>query len=344
MADRPVRVAVVGLGEMGRAHLAAHLENRDCEVVALADTAPDRARRLADEHGVASWHQDPQDVLRRPDIDVVDIVLPHNLHAGFSLAALASGKHVICEKPGALRPSEIEEAMGAATRSGKGYVVKYYMRHSEVHQRVARLIAEGAIGHPTLARAFFASNRLDLINDPSNWRANPAAAGGGVLLDVGVHTIDLLHDLFGQASSVSARCCRTRANTLGAVEDLASCRLEFAGGVLAEVTCLWSDTSLPFRWSRQFHGTDGSIEVTEVPGRQVIRVASRGEFRHEEVLTQSWSEINRAALRSAVAVVSSPEPEASRSPHAALRTLRSALAAYESDRTCASVSPEAAPA
>jgi predicted dehydrogenase len=324
---------------MGRLHLDALVKDPRCEVLAVADIRPGLARASAELQRVPHFYEDWSSLLQRNDIDMVDIVVPHHLHSRLALEGLRAGKHVICEKPGGLTSEELDHALATAAAFDRVFQVKFYQRYSRVNRRIREVIAEGQLGTPLLARAFFASNRLPVINEPANWRGNRPSAGGGVLIDVGIHMVDVMHELFGDVSAVSARCLRTAANQSGGVEDIAAVRMEFASGVMGDLSCLWSDTSLPFRWTREIYGTEGSLEVREVGGRQTIRLASGGAHVWEEVFNEAWDTTNATALAEAVGAVINGD-RGTESGNKARRTLRTVLAAYKSDRSGTTVHPD----
>ncbi len=191
-----IRVGLVGLGLAAQAHIKAYASHPGAQLAALCDLDRERAERMARKHRVPHVHTDYEQMLRRGDIDMVDITTPTHLHAPMSLAALAAGKHVLCEKPLCRSIAEGEAVIAAAAaRSLKVGVGETYVFHTS-HMKARELIADGAIGQPLQIRqrhgAWLARPHASLAARPQDreWRVDPVLSGGGAfpwIFDHAVH-------------------------------------------------------------------------------------------------------------------------------------------------------------
>src|SRR5579872_4057785 len=194
--DRPVRIGVIGVGQIGMRHLHSYFEIPEAQVVAVSDLAPDRIAAAQEIEPGAQGHADFRDLLRRDDIDAVDVCVHNNKHAPISIAALQAGKHVYCEKPmsGAYADSA---AMGrAAVQAGRMLHVQMAFIYTPEARAAKRIIDDGHLGDIYYARSFGFRRRgrpyVDGYGAPSF--VDKAVSGGGALFDMGVyHLTQVLH-------------------------------------------------------------------------------------------------------------------------------------------------------
>jgi 1,5-anhydro-D-fructose reductase (1,5-anhydro-D-mannitol-forming) len=204
------------------------------------------------------------EALRDPAVNAVYAATPVALHAPQTIAALRSGKHVLCEKPMALCYADARSMTAAAAESGKVLGVAYYRRKYPKLRRAQELIAAGAIGRPVLG--FAAAH--DWFHDEDglrSWLLDPAMAGGGPLYDTACHRIDVFNLLFGRPAAVTAQLSNVVHQ--GAVEDSATVLIDYEGGARAIV-----DTRRHSRVSRdelRIVGTEGEIDLTPLNGAQL---------------------------------------------------------------------------
>lgn len=210
-----LRVAMIGAGFMGRAHAHSWRNAhrffdlpRTPELAVLVGRDPDRTAAAAREFGAAEWSTDWREAVQRPDVDVVDICSPGDTHAVIALAALAAGKHVLCEKPLANDVSEADTMAAAATWAAPGGVVTlcgFSYRRTPALALAKRLIEQGRIGEIRHVRATYLQDWLSDPDAPFTWRLDRARAGSGTLGDIGAHSIDTAQWLTGdQIVGVSA--------------------------------------------------------------------------------------------------------------------------------------------
>ena len=243
MASGKIRVGIIGAGRIADfVHLPSlRLWPEACEVVAVASRTAEKARAFADRWGIPRVHPDWSALLADRDVDAVVVCTPSGLTYTVAKAAIAAGKHILCEKPLGLNFAEARELQTAAERSGRIHMVAFTFRFVPGLRYLKRLVSEGHFGEIRHWRlAFF----TDLMMDPTTpiaWRNQRAQAGGGILWDMGSHAIDFARYLLGQIAAVSGvgrLYVRERPSQSGPgtepadAEDAFSFTVEFASGAL----------------------------------------------------------------------------------------------------------------
>ena len=178
-----MRWGILGAAKIARTNLAPAIQRASgAELVALATTSTDKAAPFQALEPRLRVHETYEALLSDPDIDAVYIPLPNHLHVDWSLKALAAGKHVLCEKPLALRAGQIDALIAARDASGLLCAEGFMVCHHPQWHRVRQLLADGAIGWLEHVDAVFAFNNPD----PTNIRNRPET-GGGAMYDIGVY-------------------------------------------------------------------------------------------------------------------------------------------------------------
>jgi predicted dehydrogenase len=190
-------VAIIGCGLIGRKRAAALGSAR---LVACADVDRGRAESLASTAPGAVASCDWRTVLARPDVDVVIVSTVNNALAPMTLAAIAAGKHVLVEKPGALTASELDPVIRAAAAAGVQVRVGFNHRYHPALQKARQLFEAGELGQMMFVRARYGHGGR--VGYEKEWRADPAVSGGGELIDQGVHVIDLSRWFLGDFTRV----------------------------------------------------------------------------------------------------------------------------------------------
>jgi predicted dehydrogenase len=226
----PLRVGIAGCGNVAlNFHLPAYQEwPGRFQVVGVADPTPERLElgRTSAHLTAQQAHWDPRELIARDDIDVIDVCAPQQLHRDLVVAAAAAHKHVLCEKPVAIVPADAKIMTAAAEQSGVILaVVHNYLFFPEI-VAARRVLEEGEIGEIRTVII----NMLGVVDSPGaasyrpQWRHDPAASGGGVLMDM-LHAVYLAECLLGSPfQRVSAYV--DRAKDGDRVEGLALCRFE----------------------------------------------------------------------------------------------------------------------
>lgn len=194
-------IGIIGTGRIAQAHLRSLAPHPEAKVIAVYDVLTERAEMTAADYGVPSVCKSLEELLGRDDIGAVIVSTPPFAHAAPTIAALAAGKHVLCEKPFALEPTEAEAMCLAAEASGRHLACCSARRRVGVAaKRGHAMIAAGELGHVYYARSstFRLRGRpgVDMFRDAS-WFLDKARAGGGALIDIGVYELDWLLWMLG---------------------------------------------------------------------------------------------------------------------------------------------------
>ena len=252
-----LRVAIVGCGLIGQKRARAL---GDARLVAVTDARPERARALAGAHPGCAIEEDALACVGRPDVDVVFVSTTNDGLAAVTLMAVQHGKHVLVEKPAARNAAELAPVIEAARAAGVVVKVGFNHRFHPAFQQARALVDEGAIGPLLYVRGRYGhGGRLGYDKE---WRANPAIAGGGELLDQGVHLIDLARWFLGDFSMVAGQADTFFWNM--PVEDNGFLWLRTAAGQVA-----WLHASCT-EWKNLFcfeiFGRDGKLQIDGLGG------------------------------------------------------------------------------
>lgn len=255
----PLRVAIIGAGRIGCRRAAAISASRDARVVAVADSDAARAAALASTCGcraVNEWEA----VAVASDVDAVVVATTHDWLARVSLAALEAGKHVLCEKPMARNPAEAAPVVAAAEKRGLVLAAGFNHRCHPAIRRLHRLAATGAIGCLLWGRCRYGHGGR--AGYEQEWRSQRERAGGGELLDQGIHALDLFAWLFGEFAEVSAFL--QTAFWPVEVEDNAFVLLRTAAGQVASLHASWTQWRNLF--SLELCGSEGYLMAEGLGG------------------------------------------------------------------------------
>jgi predicted dehydrogenase len=240
-----MKVGIIGAGFARAAYLPALAHVPGAEVVAIASGRLESARSAADAFGVPHAYDDWQAMLVDHALDLVCIATPTNLHAAQSLAALAAGAHVLCEKPTAMDAAEAAQMLHAADAAGRIHMIDHEMRFNPNRARIARMIAEGDLGkirHVNIAN--IGNSWADPASRPKGDWWSAADQGGGRLGANGSHQVDMLRWWLGEVAWVTGAAPTlvpdrldkaTDAPWTATADDLAWMGLEMASGALAQV-------------------------------------------------------------------------------------------------------------
>lgn len=196
-----VGFAVVGGGTIGQRHINCIKEAEGARLVAVCDIRPEVAKEMAEKNGVAAY-VDLGEMLKRDDIDVVNICTPSGLHADAILQCAAAGKHVITEKPLDITLEKIDKAIKACKEAGVKLACIFQNRLAPTNMMIKRFIEEGGLGRLLIGTASVLWYRTQEYYDTGGWRGTWAMDGGGSLMNQSVHTIDLLQWFMGPVESV----------------------------------------------------------------------------------------------------------------------------------------------
>ena len=218
------KVAVIGLGFMGRTHIQS-LRRLGVEVYGVAGITPDEAKKVAEELGIPRAYESFDEAVADPDVKVVHLCTPNNMHFSQAKKALESGKHVLCEKPLSMTSGESAVLADLAKKKGLFTAVNYNLRFYPVCQEARARIQDGDLGDPYLITGGYLQDWLFLKSD-WNWRLE-AEQGGDLraVADIGTHWMDMVTYLTGlKVTEVMADFStvhKTRLKPSGEVETYA---------------------------------------------------------------------------------------------------------------------------
>lgn len=218
-----VRWGVLGVANIAtRQVIPAIQATETCRVTAIASRDLVRARAAAEQLGIDRAYGSYGELLEDPDIEAVYIPLPNHLHAEWTLAAAAAGKHVLCEKPLALTADEARRMVEGCARAGVKLMEAFMYRHHPQWVEVKRMVDEGVIGDVYAIQTIFSYRNLD----PANIR-NIAGAGGGALYDIGCYPVNVARFIY-DAEPTDVKAFIRRDPTFG-TDALTSAILDFDG-------------------------------------------------------------------------------------------------------------------
>jgi predicted dehydrogenase len=250
MGDK-VRIGVIGVGMIGKAHINGYKPIAEAEVVAVADVNEAEATNVAQANGIPTVHSDFRKLLADKSIDAVDVCLHNNLHAPVTIAALEAGKNAYCEKPMAGAYADSQAMFDAAQRTGHKLHIQLSTLYSREHKTAKRLIADGALGKLYYARSVGFRRRGRVYVDGYGTPAfvQKAQAAGGALYDMGIYHMSAVLDLLGnpEVQTVTGSTYQEipmyedRAKSAGwSVEELGLGYVRLAGGITFDIEESWA--------------------------------------------------------------------------------------------------------
>lgn len=235
--------------------------SENAQIVGVSDILPERAQETAVNFDTTAY-KDNMALLADPAIDAVYIATPPSSHAELTIAAAKAGKHVLCQKPIGLNAQEGAAMVAACAEHNVALGIGYMMRFHGAHQKMHELIQAGVIGRPIGARVRYSVWSPPLppgqeADEYGAWIHDPKVAGGGPMMDMGVHAIDLLIMMLGRITEVVS-FCDTLVHDY-AVEDTASCMFKFANGVQGILETYMSVPNFEGRRLIEIYGSEGTL-------------------------------------------------------------------------------------
>jgi predicted dehydrogenase len=258
VSERTIGIGILGAGMVAHYHRRAAEACADLGTRLVAVGHPDLSRDtvVAENFGVP--RVDPRDLFTDPAIDIVCICTPSGQHAAETLAAIQAGKHVLVEKPMALNLADADAMIAAAAAHGVQLGVVLQRRFEPAFQAVQVAIEASALGHVTLASLSIPYLRSQSYYDQAPWRGTWALDGGGVLMNQGIHLVDLLIWLLGDPVAVQAEAATLQRRI--EVEDTLTATLRFPSGALAAIAA--TTTASPgFPHRIEIYGSAGSVQI-----------------------------------------------------------------------------------
>lgn len=274
-ASGPLRVGVLTCGTIvTRGHLPAFaaLGREAVEVVAFTSRTRATAEAAATQWGRGAVVDDWRAVLERDDVDAVDICSPNALHAEMATAAARAGKHVLVEKPIAVTLAEADAMIDAAASAGVVLMAAHNIRFAAPYRAAAQAAAAGMLGELTGVRVAFGHAGPQAWTADAGWFRDPELAGGGALLDLGIHVADLLRAVTGD--EVEEVAAFVRRPSPEAVEEAGQVAFTLRGGGIGTLHASWQARPGPDH-QLVLHGTEASLGIER--GQAVVRPAGGGD-------------------------------------------------------------------
>ena len=281
--EKKLRVGLVGIGGMGSNHLRCQLGNPRVEVVAICDILPEKMQAAKERFNIPSipCYTDFKDMIDTEQLDAVDISTPNYLHSIVAVYAMEKGLHVFCEKPDAVSVEEALKMKEASERTGKILMVMRNNRYYTNSQYLKKLITAGECGEIYCGRCGWIRRRG--IPGRGGWFTTKAQSGGGPLIDLGVHMIDLAMWLMGNPKPVAVSGCTynkfanntasenpNKANTRIVnmdgtfdVEDLAMGFIRFENGACLQIEFSWASNVEQQTRFVELRGTKAGIKWSD---------------------------------------------------------------------------------
>ncbi len=245
-----LRIAIIGTGGISNCHMAGYKKYADkCEVVAVCDIDEEKVKKYAEQYSVPAYYTDYNEMLAKEKIDAVSVCTWNEAHKGATIAALRAGCKVLCEKPMAMNTAEAEEMKAVSEETGNLLMIGFVRRFGNDTAIVRKFIDGGSVGDLYYAKACY----LRRNGWPGGWFGDKRYAGGGPLIDLGVHVIDLVRYLAGSPKPVSVYgvtysnlgpnrasggqdwVSSTKGDFVYDVEDFASAMIKFDNGLTLQV-------------------------------------------------------------------------------------------------------------
>jgi predicted dehydrogenase len=247
-------IAVVGAGIIGADHLKAIEKNSNFRLVAVCDNNEERARLFSEKYGVPYYFTE-KEMFEGTDAEAVYIGTPVACHYEQAMLALQYGKHVFMEKPIALTASDGEKLVEAFKKAGKQFTIGYMMKYHNLHEKAKQLVQTGKIGQVNDIRAQFSCWYPDI---EGAWRQKKSLGGGGSLMDLGVHCIELIEFILEEEIVEVKSFCSTRSFKYE-VEDSAVIIFKTTSGVLGHIDVNFNIPDDASESKLELYGNDGCI-------------------------------------------------------------------------------------
>ncbi len=274
---REIRVGLIGYGQMGRIHAYAYRSIPifydplpfTLKLQAVADVVPGAADKAVQQAGFARASTDWRSVVEDPAVDVVDVCTPNAGHLPVLEAAIAAGKDIYCEKPLCTNLDEARRILAAARRAGVRHQVVAEYRFLPALMRARQLVDAGFVGDVFHFRGLYLHAGYIDPQRPISWRLRREATGGGVLMDLGPHVLDMMRFLVGDAREVTGhvatffdrRPVAERPGEIGEVdvEDAAQAHVRFDGKAVGSLEVSRCATGAEDELRIEIHGSRGAI-------------------------------------------------------------------------------------
>lgn len=272
-----IKIGIIGVGNISSCHIEAYQKNPDVELYAFCDISEKRLKEMAEKYQVKHTFTDMNEMLKLQELDAVSVCTWNSAHAPCTIAALNAGKHVLCEKPMSVSEAEAKTMQEAAQKNGKLLMIGFVRRHGNDCKVLQDFIQSDSLGDIYYAKATY----LRRDGNPGGWFGDKSRSGGGPLIDLGVHVIDLVRYLMGNPKVTSVygatfQKLLNRPNVKGTkayssvgrsltdicdVEDLASALIRFDNGAVLSIEASFSLNIKKDEGKIELFGTKGGAKL-----------------------------------------------------------------------------------
>ncbi|MBS4206019.1 Gfo/Idh/MocA family protein [Lederbergia citrea] len=271
-----LKIGVIGAGSISEAHFQSYANNKKVEIYAICDLNEERAKEKAEKYGASKVYVDYNELMNDPEIDAVSICTWNTSHAEIAIAALDHGKNVLVEKPLTTSVEKALQVEEAVKRSGKTLQVGFVRRYASNTQIIKQFIDQKELGEIYYAKA----TCIRRLGNPGGWFSDKERSGGGPLIDLGVHVIDVLWYLMGRpkVKSISGNTYSQLGNRKNiknlsfyqaadydpdknTVEDMANAMIRFEGGASLLVDVSFTLHAKKDEIAVKLYGTKGGAEL-----------------------------------------------------------------------------------
>jgi len=291
---KKVNLGIIGLGSMGKAHFDSSIKLANANLVAVSDVSK-KALRAAKNAGVKKTYTDYEQLLADEEIDAVIVALPNHLHLQCASRAAEAKKHILLEKPIARSVAEAKEIVSVCRRNSVKLMIGYLVRFNPIFRGLKEEIESGCLGDIEGAYAInigsgpFSERAEDNAPVPvPEWWFNKTLTGGGVLIDLGCHMVNLLRWYFGEITDIRSQLSY-RFNM--DFEDSATCLAKFSSGTTAVIRVGWFSKELLLKV--ELLGTAGHTEGRfESKNNPLVTVARKLLTGNSGNQSPNFAEIN----------------------------------------------------
>lgn len=324
-----INIALIGCGTMGRTHANSYKKIENAKLVGVCDINIEKARNVADING-SQVYTTLEDMLKKEQIDIVDICLPTYMHKDYAIAAMCAKKHVFCEKPIALNIEDANEMVRVADEEKVKFTVGHVVRFFPAYKHAVDKIKQGKIGVPKLIRATRNQGFPKWSWEGWYWDYKKS---GGPILDLIIHDFDWVNYYFGDVERVYAQSINGKVFQ----QDHCIATLRLKNGAIAHIEGSWAyPQGTAFRTTFEIIGTNGQIEYDSIESCGLKKQTN--DINDGHLITSYFSptaselEPYRAELREFVRCVKN-NTSVLITGNEAIKALEIALAAIESSKT-----------
>ncbi len=272
-----LKVGIIGTGSISESHIAGYLKNSNVELYAFCDLNEQRLRYMADKYGIKHTFTDMNEMLSLKEIDAVSVCTWNSAHAPCTIAALNAGKHVLCEKPMSVSAEDARAMKEAADKNNKLLMIGFVRRYGNDCKILKEFIDTDYFGDIYYAKATYLRRK----GNPGGWFGDKSRSGGGPLIDLGVHVIDLVRFLLGNPKPISVygatfhkladrknikgkkfyQASSATENDICDVEDLATAMIRFDNGAVLSIETSFSLNIKKDEGKIELFGTKGGAKL-----------------------------------------------------------------------------------